>query len=72
MNIKDPLNPYKDTRLVDKRKKEKEASTQKIVYKSNYELVTGHPSLSIPGTGASSRISVSTRTTGASLNGRAL
>ena len=42
MNIKDPLNPYTDTRKKDARDKIEALSKRKAVHKCNFELIMGY------------------------------
>jgi hypothetical protein len=73
MNIKDPLNPYKDTRKRDNALKTANLIKKKAVYKSNYELVMGHtPAKSSNIKCAVATTAFSTRQGGATLNGRTL
>ena len=73
MNIKDPLNPYEDTRKIEDALKIERLIKKKAVYKCNYELMMGHaPAKNSNLNYASSKPTVLARQGGATLNGRAL
>ena len=72
MNIRDPLNPYTDTRKEDLRQGKLALKNRKAVYKCNYELVMGYIPSRLTKTIIASRPSAPTRQGGATLNGRAL
>lgn len=72
MNIKDPLNPYTDTRRADGVAKEEWLKKNKAVYKTNYELVMGHSACRITKSLRNARPSEPVRRGGATLNGRAI
>tara|TARA_R110001632_G_scaffold144723_4_gene261388 strand:+ start:14239 stop:14463 length:225 start_codon:yes stop_codon:yes gene_type:complete len=70
MNIKDPLNPFEDTRKRDEALKIAHLIKKKAVYKTNYELVMGHTAAKSSNVNfATTKTAIPTRKSGGTLNG---